>query len=810
MYDLLQDIKLAIRSFHKTPGFTFTILLTIALGVGATTAIFSVVNGVLLSPLPHEAADRLVILWETDTRYTPATTRGNVTGGNFADWRRQARSFEGIGAYSIGRGTITGLGEPEMVTRAWVTSDFLRLLRGRPVLGRLFATGEDTPEANLVVVLSYHFWQRRYGGDPEVLGRSLTFNSDSYEIVGVLEPSVDFLDRDVQLWTPYRLDQSTLEDRRSHFLNVLARLKPSVSLQQAQDEMDGIADRIRLEYPEWMTDRGVHVVPLREELVGRVRPMLLVLLGAVLAVLLIAVVNVASLLLVRAIGRRREVAVRSALGAGHGRLIRQSLTESLTLSLAGGVLGVALAAVGTDILKALAPSNMPRVTEVGLDHRVLAFAAGLSVLTGIVVGLFPTLHSAKVSIAAAVATAGRWASGTERRRLRQTLVVGELALSMMLLIGAGLLTQTFWRLTSVDPGFAAERVLTASFRLPQSVYPDITRAEAFYGEVLNHVRALPQVSAAGLTRFLPLSDGSWTFSFDVEGREPLPEADRRAYAYHPTSDGYFRAAGITLLRGRDFTDADGAATAPVVIINQAMKQQFWPDSDPLGARIRFVQDADGGPWREIVGIVTDVRHDGLQRDARPTVYGPFQQTFFFMVDRMRLVVRTFSEPVQIAPSVRHIVHDIDPNLAVFDIRTMDQLVADSVAQPRFSMSIILSFAGVAAMLALIGIYGVLSYSVRHRLPELGLRIALGAQGGTVRRMVLTHGMALAGLGIAIGIAGALLCTRLLRSLLFGISASDPLTYLVLAVGLAVAAAAACYIPARKAASADPLVVMRSE
>lgn len=810
MQELLLDIKVAVRSWCRQPGFTFTILLTIALGVGSTTAIFSVVNGVMLNPLPHEDADRLVVLWETDSRYTPPTTRGNVSGGNFADWRRQTRSFEGIGAYSIGRATLTGLGEPEMVTRAWVTSDFLPLLRARPVLGRVFAIGEDNPEADFVVLLSHHFWQRRYGGDPNVLGKKLTLNSDSYEIVGVLDPSVDFLARRVQLWTPYRIAQSDFEDRQSHFLNVLARLKPQVSHQQAQAEMDAVANQIRLEYPEAMTGRGVNVVPLRDELIGNVRPTLLVLLGAALVMLLIAAVNVANLLLVRAAGRHREVAVRNALGAGRGRIIRQSLVESLTLSVAGGALGVTLAAVGTDTLLALAPGNMPRVSEVGMDLRVLAFAVGVSLLTGVVIGLLPALQSASMGVAQALATAGRWAAGGERRRLRQALVVSELALSMTLLVGAGLLTQTFWRLVSVDPGFASDHILTAGFRLPRTEYPDITRISAFHDELLSQVRALPQVNSAGLTRFLPLSDGPWTFSIDVEDLPPIPEGERRSYAYHPISSGYFRAAGVTLLQGRDFTAADGVDAVPVLIINQAMKQQFWPDANPLGERIRFYQDTVENRWREIVGIVNDVHHDGLHLDARPAVYGPQEQAFEYMLDRMRLVVRTSSDPMQIAQSVRGIVGAIDPNLAVANIRSMDQLVANSIAQPRFSMCLILSFAGVALLLALIGIYGVISYTVRQRLPELGLRIALGAEKGTIGRLVLSQGMALAAIGIGSGVVLALVFSRILESLLFGISATDPFTYCLLAALLSVAATAACYLPARRAASADPMVVMRGD
>ena len=809
VHDILQDLRMAVRYSRRTPTITFLALLTIALGIGTTTAVFSVVNGVLLNPLSHEDADQLVVLWETDLRYTPPAMRVNVSGANFADWRQQSHSFEGLAGYSIGTATLTGLAEPELVVRAWVTSNFLPLLRARPTLGRIFTRGEDTPGSNAVVVLSHSFWQRRYGGDPNVLGRTLILNSDSYEIVGVLDPGVDFLARGIQVWTPYKLAASDLADRGNHFLNVLARLRPRVTRQQAQAEMEAITDRIRLEDTEWTTNRGVNVLPLRDELVGKVRPTLLVLLGSVLVLLLISTVNVAGLLLVRAVGRRREIAVRSALGAGRGRLVRQALVESLSLAIVGGALGLAVAAAGTRTLLALAPNNIPRVSEVGLDPRVLAFALVCSVLTGCAVGMFPALQFSAVRISEALSEGGRWAAGGDRRRLRQALVVAEMALSTMLLISAGLLTQTFWRLASVDPGFASQSILTAKFRLPQSEYPDIAHTTAFYDQLLNHVRALPQVSSAGLTRFLPLSDGPWTFSLTVEGQPPQPEGEKRSYGYHPISPDYFRTAGITVLRGRDITEADNADAAPVVIINESMKQVFWPDGDPVGARIRFDQDPDNGTWREIVGVVRDVRHDALQSDPRPTVYGPYEQSYNFMLDRMRLVVRTASDPLQITQALRGVVSGLDPNLAVFDIRTMEQLVASSISQPRFSMLLVVCFACFSAVLALIGIYGVISQSVHQRLPELGLRIALGARVGTIGRLVLLQGLALAALGIGIGAAGALASTRLLESLLFGISASDPFTYLVLTLLLAAAAALASVVPARRAANTDPMVVMRS-
>jgi putative ABC transport system permease protein len=810
LLDGAQDVRLAFRTLRRTPGFTFAALLTIALGVGATTAVFSVVKAVLLAPLPHEDADRLVVIWETDLRHSPPATQVNVAPANFADWRSHAQSFEGMAVYSIGRGTVTGNDVAEMVARAWVTSDFLPLLRGRAGLGRVFAQGDDLPGRNLVAMLSHGFWQSRFGGRTDIIGRSLTLNGSDFEIIGVLEPEVDFLARGIQVWTPYVLTQSELQDRRRHYLSVMARLRPGVSRDQAQTEMETVADRIRLDHPEWMTQRGVNVVPLRDQMIGQTRLTLHVLFGAVLAVLLIAAVNVANLIVVRSTGRRSEFAVRNALGAGRSRLIRQTMAESLTISVVGGALGVAIAAAAIDSIVVLAPTTIQRAGDVSIDLHVLGFSIAVSVLTGVVFGLVPAMQSSRVEKSRSLSGVGRWASGTGGNRTRQALVVGELALSMMLLIGAGLLTQTFRHLVSVDRGFVSERILTASLRLPQRAYPDGGRANEFYDEMLTQVRAIPQVLSAGLTRFLPLSDGPWTFSVKVEGVPTPPEEERLTYAYQPVSTDYFRTAGITLLRGRDFGSSDDADAVPVVIINEAMSQRFWAGSDPIGARICFDRDSDDTRWREIVGVVADVRHDGPSRDARPTVYGPRHQAFDYLLDRMRLVVRTSSDPLSVARELRRTVSNIDPNLVVFDIRTMKQLVAGSVAQSRFAMLLVLGFAGIAAVLALVGIYGVVSYTVSQRLPELGLRIALGARPKSIGGSVLSQGMALTLLGILIGIVGAFAFSRILQSLLFEISATDPRTYVILALGLAIAAAGACVLPARRAASADPTEVMRGD
>lgn len=808
--DLGSDLRLALRAARKRPAFTAIALFTIALGIGATTAVFSVVDGVLLHPLPHPDADQLVVVWETDGRLNPPATRVNVSPANYADWRSQNRVFEDLAPYSIGQATLTGLGEPEMVRRAWVGVGLHRLLRATPLHGRLFAPGEDSYSADNVVLLSYAFWSRKYGSDPTVVGTTMTLNGDPYTIAGVLEPGVDFLARDIQVWTPFRMAPSNLQDRDSHSLNVLARMKPGVTLEIAQRELDVIADRIRVEHPESMSGYGVNVVSLREELVGRVRPALTVVLAGVLIVLLITTVNVTNLLLVRATERRREHAVRTALGAGPGRLIRQSLTESLTLSIVGGTLGLALASAATPALLALGPSSIPRIDEVGMDARVAAFAFGVSLLNALALGFLPALRTTQTRLGDVLHNSSRSVSGGGQTSVRRTLVIAEVALSMVLLIGAGLLTRAFWRLNSIDPGFSSERILTAKVRLPASAYPEVGSMTAFYDELLRDVRSLPQVSSAALTRFLPLSDGPWTFSVQVAGQpEPLV-GERRSYDYNPVSSDYFRTAGVKLLEGRAFTPADNADAAPVVIVNETFRRRYWADQAAIGRRIRFDMDGDTAAWRTVVGVAADVRHDALHMDPRPTIYGPQAQAFAVISNRMRLLVRTFGDPVELARSVRETVHRIDPNLPVFDIRTMDQIVASSVAQPRFSMLLIGGFAVVASLLAMVGVFGVVSYSARQRLPELGLRIALGANSSNVVRLVLQEGLVLTLCGVTIGVLCALLAHRLLDSLLFGVSSTDPLTYVGLALSLLVAVTAACLVPAVKATAVDPTTVMRSD
>lgn len=811
VFDVVRDVRLAVRGIRRRPGFAAAVMLTLTLGIGASTAVFSVVNAVLLNPLPHADAGQLVILWETDQRTNPPGTRNNVSPANFADWRGQNRVFEDLAAYSIGRATLTGAGDAEMVTRAWVTSQFLPLLRARVRVGRGFAAGEDSRSAmGNEVVLSHAFWSRRYAGDPNIIGTTIALNGDSYTVIGVLERGVDFLQRGVQVWTPLGLTPSDFQDRGARSLNVLARMKPGMTVPHAQSEMDGIADRIRLEDREWMTGRGVNVVSLRDELVGRVEPTLVVLFGAVLVLLCIATVNVANLLLVRTTERRRELAVQAALGATRSQLIRRSLAECLVLSVVGGGLGLALAVLGTDTLLAFAPRGVPGIDGVGIDARVLGFALVLSLVTGCTVGILPALQSPGTRLGDALKEGGRTATKDWQKRTRRGLVVAQVGLSMMMLVAAGLLTRAFYQLNRIDPGFSADRVLTAKVRLPARRYPDITSMTAFYDELLRAVRALPQVSSASLTRFLPLSDGPWTFTFEVEG-QPVPQLGRKlGQAYNPVSTDYFQTAGIALLQGRGFTRADNVGAPPVLVINEAMRRAYWPNEDPVGQRVRFDFEASSERWRTIVGVVSDVHQDALQLHPRPIIYGPQPQAFTAISDRMRLVVRTSGDPLQLAQPVYRIVRDIDPDLPVFDVRTAHEILAGSIAQQRFSMLLIDVFCTAATLLALIGIYGVMSHTVRERAHELGLRIALGSSTGNVVRFVLGEGLALALIGIAAGLGGALVASHMLGALLYGVSTTDPLVYVGSAVALAVAAGVACFVPAYQAAIVDPVAVLRPE
>lgn len=808
---LLSDLRYAVRGLIARPAFAVAALLTIALGVGASVSIFSVVNGVLLRPLPYPDADELVLVWEMDQRTQPVERRNVVSVANYGDWREQNRVFDSMVAFQIWDMYLRTDSETEQVRAGIVAPGFLETLGVNPALGRRFLPEEADPEHQDVVVLGYELWQQRFGGAPDIVGRTVSLNTQARTVVGVLPPGFDFMSEGVRLLVPMSLSPASFENRKAHQLQVLARLRDGVSVERAQEEMSLLATRIRDAYPEWMTGWDVNVAPLFGEVVGGVRPTLLLLLGAVGFVLLIATFNVASLLLGRASERRRELAVRAALGAGRRHLVRQVLTESLLLALVGGGAGVLWAIVGTDALLALVPGDLPRVADVGIDGRVLLFGVGLSLVAGLACGVIPALHILGVDLQSALRDGGRTGSGGRTsRRLRWMLVVSELAFSVVLLIGAGLMIRTVVRLLDVDPGYRPDHVLTTTVNLPPSRYDGPVAVRRFFDGLMDDVRAMPGVESVGVTRFLPFSM-EWTFSFVIDGK-PLPrEGEKRDYGLHPVSVDYLRTMGIPVVRGRSFSERDYEGP-PVVIVNEAMVQRFWPDEDPLGQRVKFSLDpAADEPWLEVVGIAGNVRQQGLDLEPRPAIYTAYGNPDGpFWTNQMSLAIRTVTPPEQLIPALRAALRTRDSGLILADTRTMMDAITASMARRRFAMILLGLFAVAALLLASIGIYGVVAYAVQQRTQEMGIRLALGASRLEIIELVVGQGMAPVAVGVAIGLAVALVATRLMSTLLFGVAPTDPLTLLAVCGVLAGVGLSACYIPARRAARVDVMTSMRAE
>jgi putative ABC transport system permease protein len=817
MDTLLHDLRYAARMLWRTPGVSLIAVLTLALGIGANTAIFSVVNAVLLRPLPYAHPDRLVLMWEYTTRL-PDLDRMFVSYPDYLDWRDQNQSFEHLAVFRDGGANLTGGDGPERIQVGEASASIFPILGVPPLVGRGFLPEEDRPGAGLTAVISYGLWQRRFGGDEGLVGQAITLDGEAYTVVGVMPQGFHFPEQTppIDVWVPVGLNAASrgFTSRGNHpGLLALGLLKPGVTFEQARGDMARVMRSISEQHPGPAGDTVVRMTTLTEEIVGDVRPALLVLLGGIGFVLLIACVNVANLLLARALGRQREIAIRAALGASRARVIRQLLTESAMLAIVGGVAGLAIAVWGVDFLIAVSPESIPRLAETSVDGTVLAFTAAVSLLTGLAFGLVPALQVSRPDLNEALKEGSRGATdGVRRNRVRTALVVTELALALVLLVGAGLMVRSFARLLDVDPGFNPEGVLAATIPLPSAKYPEDPQQVAFFERVRDRVRALPGVVAAGAVSNPPISGGAWQTNYAVEGRE---EPDEGAVLFTDVvvaSPDYFRVMEIPVRAGRDFSDRDRADGLKVALIDETMARTIFAGEDPIGKRIGIDHDDDGNRiWREIVGVVGHVKHYGLDKASRSQVYVPHAQ---IPLSDMTLVVRTAGDPAALAPALRAEVLAVDADQPLSYLGPMREVVADSLAQRRFSMALLGIFALVALVLSAVGIYGVMAYAVTQRTHEIGIRMALGAGRGDVIRMVVRHGMALALAGVAAGAGMALVMSRLISgqsaSLLFEVSPTDPPTFIGVALLLAAVAFLACYLPARRAARVDPMIALRYE
>jgi putative ABC transport system permease protein len=782
-------------------------VIALALGIGANSAIFSVVNTVLLRPLPYKDPDRLVMVWEDATKHgyprdTPATA-------NYIDWRDQNQVFEAMAAIAEWDFNLTGVGEPERIDGRRVSANLFDLLGVEPYLGRKFLPEEDQPGRNGVVIMSHGLWQRRFGSDSNIIGKPLTLNGVSFTVIGVMGPQFQFPSREDELWVPIAFTPREAANRGRHYLEVVARTKPGVTLEQVQAEMNTIAARLQQQYPDSNTDLGAAVVPLHEQVAGDIKPALLVLLGAVGFVLLIACANVANLLLARAAVRQKEIAIRVALGASRMRLIRQFLTESILLAALGGVVGLLLSVWGVNLLKAFIPENISQAKAITIDARVLGFTLLVSLLTGLIFGLAPATQASKFDLNETLKEGGRdSASGSRGNRIRGMLVVAEVAVSLVLLIGAGLLINSFLRLLNVDPGFRANNLLTMSVVLPPLKYPDQARRSAFYTDMISRVEALPGVRSAAVTNWVPLVTQGDSVGIAIEGRPAPAPGQELIVVTRVISPHYFRTMGIELLQGRDLSEQDRADTPAMIVINETMARRYWPGEVPIGKRVTPGDPNDPNDWCEIVGVVKDVRQFKLDDDPKPQMYLTYEQAGFFAP--RHLVVSTEVEPLSLASTVRNTVWGIDKDQPVSNITTMEDVISESVARQRFSMLLLGIFATVALVLAAVGIYGVMSYSVAQRTREIGIRMALGAQRSDVLKLTVGQGLKLVSTGVVIGIITAFILTRVMTSLLFGVSATDPITFITISVVLVIVAVLAIFIPARRAAKVDPIVALRYE
>jgi putative ABC transport system permease protein len=814
MDSFLQDIRYSIRRLLKSPTFTLIVILTLALGIGANTAIFSAVNAVLLRPLGYGDPGRLVTIEHLYPSLGGMKAPVSVPG--FLDYQRAA-SIQSMAVETNWAANLTGQGAPERLQGARVTGRLFTTLAVPALHGRALLPGEDSAGREHVVVLSYGLWQRLFGASGDVVGRSMSLNGESYQVVGVMPREFrDPQNRNVELWVPlvFRPEQMADDQRTTEYLNLVARVRPGVPLPQAAAEIRTMAEQLKRRYPDaYPPDWSLVTTPLAQHMVGDVRPALLVLLGAVGFVLLIACANVANLLLARAAARSKEIAVRTALGASRDRLIRQLLTESVLLALLGGVLGLFLAFWGVRAIIAINPANLPRADEIGVDGPVMVFTLVVSLLTGLLFGLAPAVHTAATDLHGMLKEGGRGAAGDRGGQgLRRMLVIAEVALALTLLTGAGLLIKSFARLQGVDPGFDPDRLLTFNLSLPASRYPSDTSQIAFFDQVIPAVSAVPGVRAVGATSVLPFSGGWTTGGFQIEGYQPPPKQPGPWGDIRVVSPGYFQTLGIPLRRGRLLTDQDRMGSVEVAVIDDEFVRRYWPHQDPIGKRFTFgppagATDTTLREWIQVVGVVGHTKQEGLDAENRLQLYLPYGQSGRAM---LTFAVRTAGAPGQYVNQVRRAVQSVDPEQPLSNVRTMDELMSRSVGQRRLSMMLLSLFSGIALVLASVGIYGLMSYSVAQRSRELGVRIALGAERLDVLRLVLRQGMSLALTGIVIGVGAAFGLSRLIESQLYGVHATDPATFIAVAVLLGLTALTANLIPAWRATRVDPAVVLREE
>ncbi len=806
---IYQDLRYALRMFLKNPGFTAVAILTLALGIGANTAIFSVVNAVLLRPLPYSNPARLCFLFER----LPSAPIVGPSYENWMDFRDQGTSFDGVAAVRSTTFTLTGAGEPERVFGQMATANFFPLMGVNATLGRTFLAEEDRAGGPPVAVITFGFWQRHFGGAQDAPGKNVTLDNQSYTIVGVLPASYQFI-QPIDVMVPFEPWAKTLPDDRNWHpgINAIARLKPGVTLEQAQAEMATIAKRLEKQYPIYDTDMGATAVGMHDQFVQNVRPALLVLLGAVGLVLLIACGNIANLLLTRATGRRQEIAVRMAMGAGRARILRQLLTESVVLSFAGAAAGLLLAWVSMAPLIKLASTNVPNVGPIGLDMQVLSFAAVVALFSGILFGLAPALQTARLDLRGMLNDASRGSTGSGRHiQLRGVLAVAEVALAMVLLIGAGLLLRSFERLQDVSPGFQPAHLLVVDVPLSTRAMPKSAQRMDFFDRLIQRTGALPGVSGVGAATSLPVSGGGSAIHFNIEGRAPKTAHDYIIIGYRPVAPAYLQTLRVPLMQGRLLADSDTEKSEYVAVVNEAMAQKFFPGESPLGKHIQIgALPSTEVPWMRVVGVVGDLKQN-LASDPMAEMYLPVRQADAMIpIFSLSFVLRTEGDPYSQVSAFRSVVHDLNPDQPIVKIRTMEENISTSVSLPRFRTVLLAIFATSALLLSVVGIYGLMAYTVSQRVHEVGIRVALGAQGSDILQLIVGHGLKLVLIGVAIGLAGSFGLTRLLATFLYGVTATDPVTFGGVAITLIVVAMAACYIPARRATRVDPIVALRYE